>query len=99
MSYARQERILREEIEELNRELGLTEHKITFGYIGNGKLTPKGWDLSDCQWFVFLPHPGRVGRAEHRLGGFETGSLEGIVATRRALKTFAQGVRFTKGLA
>ncbi|AOQ28207.1 hypothetical protein SEA_DUDELITTLE_89 [Mycobacterium phage DudeLittle] len=98
MSYERQEQILRDEIEELNRELGLTEHKITFGYIGNGKLTSNGWDLSDCLWMVFLPHPGRVGKEDDRLGGFKTGSLEGIVEARRALKAFGKGARFAKGL-
>lgn len=99
MSYERQQEILEREIDELNRDLGLTEHKITFGYIGNGRRGRDGWDLSDVLWFVFLPHPGRYGKADDRLGGFNTGSLEGIVAARRALKAFGQGARFVKGLA
>ena len=96
IAYARQEAILNEEIEALNKELGLTEHKITFGYIGNETFGPKGWDLSNVLWMIFLPHPGRVGNSDDSLGGFKTGSLEGIVAARRALKDFARGAAFAR---
>lgn len=101
-NYARQEAILRDEIAELNALLGLADadaldrRLVTFGYIGNGKLTSNGWDLSDCLWFVFLPHPGRVGTSDDRVGGFATGDLAGIVATRRALASVAQGVRLAR---
>jgi len=95
--YERQEVLLRDEIAELNALLGLTDadhsHKVTFGYIGNLSNT-----RDDRWWMVFLPHPGRVGTRDDQVGGFPTGSLEGIVETRRALKAVAQGVRLVKGI-
>lgn len=96
--FARQEELLKAEVAELNALLGLTdaEHKVTYGYIGNGKLTANGWDLSDCLWSVFLPHPGRVGTDADRVGAFPTGSLEGVVAARRELRAVAKGVRLAR---
>lgn len=47
---------------------------------------------------VFLPHPGRVGTSDDSVGGFETGSLAGVVEARRALKAVAQGVRLARSL-
>jgi hypothetical protein len=94
--YARQEAILRDEIAELNELLGLAadaRHKVTFGYIGN--CDPNG-ARDHRSWSVFLPHPGRVGTDAHRVGSFSTGNLDGIVATRRALKAVAQGVRLAR---
>jgi hypothetical protein len=93
-AYARQEVILRDEIAELNALLGLAEdaeYKVTFGYLGN-----LGNGRDDRTWMVFLPHPGRVGTADDQVGSFSTGNLEGIVATRRALKSVAQGVRLAR---
>lgn len=107
MSYQRQEEILKEEIDALNKELGLPlmndlsdprGRGITFGYIGNGTLTSKGWDLSNVLWMVFLPHPGRVGTSEDQVAQWRTDSLEGITAARRALHSFAKGARFSRGL-
>lgn len=91
--YARQEAILRDEIAELNTLLGATEHKVTFGYVGN-----LGNGRDDRTWMVFLPHPGRVGTWEDQVGGFPTGSLEGIIETRRALKAVAKGVRLARSI-
>ena len=99
--YARQEAILRDEAEELNAALGLAAdapHRVTVGYIGNGRLTSTGWDLSDVRWYVFLPHPGRVGTDADSVGGWSTGSLEGIVATRRALRSVIQGVKLARSI-
>lgn len=96
-SYARQEAILRDEIAELNRILGLADadhsHKVTFGYIGN-----LSGSRDDRRWMIFLPHPGRVGTYDDQVGGFETGSLEGIVAARRALKAVTQGARLARSI-
>jgi hypothetical protein len=94
-SYARQEALLRTEIAECNAALGLTDakHKVTFGYLGN--VAPNGSN-DQRSWMVFLPHPGRVGRYEDHLGGFPTGSLEGIVAARRSLRALARGVALAK---
>jgi len=88
--YDRQEALLREEIAALNALLGLTDarHKVTFGYIGN---LGNGYD--DRTWMVFLPHPGRVGTDEDRIGWFSTGSLDGIVAARRDLAALTKGAR------
>lgn len=98
--FDRQEALLHDEVAELNALLGLTdaEHKVTFGYIGNGKLSANGWDLSDCRWSVYLPHPGRIGTDHDRVGFFATGSLEGIVATRRALRSVVQGARLARSI-
>lgn len=92
-AYTRQEALLRDEIAALNSELGLVDHKITFGYLGNLSNT-----RDDRLWFVFLPHPGRTGTAADRLGGFTTGELDGIVSARAALRSFARGARFARSL-
>lgn len=97
-SYARQEAILRDEIAELNVLLGLAkdaEHKVTFGYVGN---CDANGSRDYRSWMVFLPHPGRVGTSDDSVGSFPTGSLEGIVATRRALRSVAQGIRLAKAV-
>lgn len=52
----------------------------TFGYIGNLSQF-----RDDRAWYVFLPHPGRVGTAEDRLGGFSTGDINGARHTLTAL--------------
>lgn len=77
------ERIKRR-IEVLNEILGydpkLDEnfrcHAVTFGYIGNDK---------DVIHFVFLPHPGRYGTEDDRIGGFRTGDIGGAAAALGAL--------------
>jgi hypothetical protein len=95
MSYDTIKARLEAEIEELNAELGLTDrNRITFGYIGNGKIGPNGWDLTGCRWFVFLPHPGRYGKADDCVGGFDNGDLEGLHRTWHAFRNFAMGTRF-----
>ncbi len=101
-AYDRQKAILDRQVDELNALLGLADadhsHKVTVGYIGNGKLTSNGWDLSDVRWFVFLPHPGRIGTEDDRVGGFDTDDLNGVVATRRALSALTQGVRLARSI-
>jgi len=94
--FDRQKALLLEEIAELNVLLGLAadaKHKVTFGYIGN-----LGNGHDDRIWMVFLPHPGRVGTSDDSIGSFPTGSVEGIVATRRALRSVAQGVRLARSI-
>jgi hypothetical protein len=97
--YEVQREILREEIDAINARFDLPDRGLTFGYIGNAKLGPKGWDTTDCLWFVFLPHPGRVGKADDRLGGFTEGDTRGIVECRKALKALARGMELAKGIA
>jgi len=48
---------------------------VTIGYIGNCSLNvasghPSAYD--DRSWYIFLPHPGRVGTRDDSLGGFDT---------------------------
>lgn len=95
--YARHEAGLRKQVDELNELLGLADadHRATFGYIGN--CSPNGGN-DDRAWYVFLPHPGRVGTADDRLGGFSTGSAEGVWATRKAVSALIQGVRLARSL-
>jgi hypothetical protein len=61
--------VLEAEIVRVNEFLGLTTYAtaVSLGYLGNGRLTSKGWDTSGCSHFVFLPHPGRVGTAVDRV--------------------------------
>lgn len=51
----------------------------TFGYIGN---CGAGYD--DRAWYAFAPHPGRVGTAADRIGGYSTDELE-------SFRTFLRG--------
>ncbi|AEJ91896.1 hypothetical protein THORA_27 [Mycobacterium phage Thora] len=89
---------LKDRVEELNELLGLTDatHKATVGYIGNARMGRDGWDYSDCRWYVFLPHPGRVGTDDDVIGGWRKGSLEGVMSARRDLKTLITGVKLAK---
>jgi hypothetical protein len=68
---------------ELNEVLGYSDSgfdspKVTFGYIGNCDIDGRN---DDRCWMVFLPHPGRVGTSDDRIGGFTTGSVEGAQST------------------
>lgn len=47
---------------------------ISFGYIGNVGVDRSG-SYDDRSWYVFLPHPGRVGGYIDRVGGFATADL------------------------
>jgi len=55
----------------------------TWGYIGN--VYPDGTD--DRSWSIFVPHPGRVGTLEDRIGDFTT-------ADRYQLLQVARGIAF-----
>lgn len=61
----------------------------TFGYIGN--LDARFGD--DRCWYVFLPHPGRVGTEDDRLGGFSTGDIDGA---RRTLNELSGALTMTR---
>ena len=54
---------------------------VTIGYIGNLEV---GRD--DREWYIFLPHPGRIGKAEDRLGGYSTEDRWKLVTLARTLK-------------
>lgn len=81
-TYARMTRLIEAGVATLNEVLGLTDadhsHKVTFGYIGN--CSPSGAN-DDRRWYVFLPHPGRVGTMDDTLGGFSTGNASGAHGT------------------
>jgi len=62
---------LQERVDALAKELP----GITFGYIGNVEQ----W-CDDRSWFVFLPHPGRVGRYNDSVRIGTTAQLEVAVA-------------------
>jgi len=72
--------------------------KVTFGYIGNcDRLQADGtWGYDDRSWSVFLPHPGRVGTSEDRIGSFPTGDVKGALACYRQLNTAVQIARIAK---
>lgn len=48
-----------------------TGEEWTFGYIGN---CGPGYD--DRSWSAFRPHPGRIGTASDRIGGYPTAELD-----------------------
>lgn len=90
-------------VAELNVELGLTatypepRNGLSFGYIGNCGHRPArngGGAFDDRLWSIFLPHPGRVGTADDRLGAFATGDLAGARRALTELLAFAKGARF-----
>jgi hypothetical protein len=60
---------------------------VSFGYIGN--CDGAGYD--DRLWYLFLPHPGRVGTSLDRIGGFRTDDEEG------ARRCFYEVAGFVKG--
>ena len=71
--------------EALKRELP----GVTFGYIGNCGVDRSG-PFDDRSWYIFLPHPGRVGTYEDRIGGFRTSDLATMLASWEKL---ANGAR------
>jgi hypothetical protein len=85
-------------VAELNADLGLTltDNPITFGYIGdlNGYAPGTPRHIDSRSFFVFLPHPGRVGTAADRIGGFAYGDAYGSAKALRRFRTFAAGARF-----
>lgn len=78
---------------ELNELLGLADerHKASFGYIGN--ISIRG---DESSWYVFLPHPGRPGTSEDRIGGFPSGDLAGISGTYGQLHALIKGVKLAR---
>ncbi len=62
----------------LNPDIGV---RATYGYIGN--ITADG---DERTWFVFLPHPGREGGLDDRLGGHATDDLDGMLRTLAFLR-------------
>lgn len=96
----RGETLVRNAVELLNKALGLTDaqHKVTFGYIGNCEpfwcaLGSKG---DGRYWSVYLPHPGRIGTSDDRLGFVKSGDVEGLFALAGQVLSFRRGVEFVK---
>lgn len=52
---------------------------LTFGYLGNVG-TDRNGRYDDRSWYVFLPHPGRVGTTNDSVGGFPTHRLPAMLA-------------------
>lgn len=94
-------------VADLNADLGFsTEFDkdfnrtcVTFGYIGNcGMRREDGTYANDDRaWMVFLPHPGRVGRADDSIGYFRTGDTDGAAHALSALSAFRRGVTWRLG--
>jgi hypothetical protein len=66
---------------------------VTFGYIGNVDVNGANDNRS---WSVFLPHPGRVGTDDDRIGSFRTDDDAGAWAAVRELAAFSKGARFAR---
>lgn len=54
----------------------------SYGYIGN--VAP---GVDDRVWYIFAPHPNRVGTTADRIGGYST-------ENHHQLLTIAQGIAF-----
>lgn len=59
-------------------ELKIEFPTVTFGYIGNCGVARWG-KFDDRRWYLFLPHPGRVGTPHDSVGGYSTESLGNMV--------------------
>jgi hypothetical protein len=59
----------------------LLDGEATIGYTGNFER----WG-DNLAWGVFLPHPGRVGTDNDRIGWFATGDLDGARDTAAQLR-------------
>lgn len=86
------------QVDQLNAALhystGMDDPHVTVGYIGNGRMSASGWDLRGVRWYVFLPHPGRVGKDDDSLGGVAHGDADGMFALAGQVATFRKGVLF-----
>ena len=86
--YDRVERVIRTSVDELNMLLGYGKGEgLTYGYIGND---------DDVQNYVFLPHPGRVGTPDDRIGGFERDDWRGASSVAAQLRAM---IRLTRNQA
>jgi len=90
---------IRRTVDDVNRELGIDitvsnwdVAKVTFGYIGNS-----GHGYDDRAWSVFLPHTGRAGTEDDRIGSFRTGDVNGALTTLTALMGFRRGLTWRRG--
>lgn len=94
--------VVERQVELANEALGLADadhsHKITFGYIGNGRFTSNGWNLDDTLWSVYLPHPGRVGTYQDRIGDVSYGDADGLARVASILVGFRQGAAFARNV-
>lgn len=60
-----------------------------FGYIGN--CDGRGYD--DRGWYAFAAHPGRVGNADDRIGGYRTSELAELIPVLQGALEMAKVVR------
>jgi len=69
---------------------------VSIGYIGNvSTLHKAGVPMDDRAWYIFLPHPGRVGQREDSLGGYPTEERGKLV---RFARTLSIGWRLGQGV-
>lgn len=61
---------------------------VTVGYIGNLK-----GDLDDRSWSIFLPHPGRAGTPEDRIGALPTDRRFELIPIMNAMVKAAEIAR------
>jgi hypothetical protein len=90
-------RLVNYQVTALNEALGFADddkYRVTFGYIGNGRLGSNGWDLTGVRWSVYLPHPDRVGTSDDSLGSVAHGDAEALAELARQVRTFRLGVQW-----
>jgi hypothetical protein len=68
---------------------------VSFGYIGNCGVDRSG-PFDDRSWYVFLPHPGRVGGITDRVGGFRTADLPKMLAEWPSIETNVRAAMKTR---
>lgn len=94
--------ILRDRVAALNEALGYSDTawdaiRVTVGYVGNCAMTQDADGFpayDDRRWYVFLPHPGRVGTDEDRLTwGWATRDADGW---QRAIDTATAATRVAR---
>ena len=63
----------------------MREAGVTIGYIGSLWTNVPPEDRDDRSWMIFLPHSGRVGTRDDRIGGYPTESRGRLLHDARAL--------------
>ena len=85
-------------MERLNRMVKLlsdrTGIEFTLGYIGNCSGFPDSPMYQDDRyWYVFAPHPGRVGKHHDSIGGVRTEQLQDLLVILRGALDLADVIR------
>jgi hypothetical protein len=62
---------------------------VTFGYLGNCGSDCRG-QFDERTWTIFLPHPGRIGTYEDRVGSYSTEQLPEMLTDWPRLRAAVQ---------